>query len=401
MVNRILQIKNITDAQAELQKIGVSTQGIVVMASKALDLVIKLTNVKVGAANILKQEMLSIGADAAVARGVVEGSVPQSDVILLGNADKIKKLIAKLEHQTIFGLPQIKEDLKKFLFQTVGEHPKKINFRGFEITFDETKIMGILNVTPDSFSDGGDFLTKEKAVNHALKMIADGADIIDIGGESSRPGAKKISQAEELNRIIPVISALREKTEIPISVDTYKAKVAEKAISAGASMINDISALRFDNNIIAVLQKHKDVPVVLMHMQGTPENMQTNPFYEDTVEEILEFFRERIDFCVSNGIAAERIIIDPGIGFGKRQEDNLIILKKISEFRSLGVPVLLGASRKSFIDRIYESSPAERLEGSLAVTALAHENQVEIVRVHDVKEHRNLMRVLSEIGKAK
>jgi len=401
LVNRILQIKNITDAQAELQKIGVSTQGIVVMASKALDLVIKLTNVKVGAANILKQEMLSIGADAAVARGVVEGSVPQSDVILLGNADKIKKLIAKLEHQTIFGLPQIKEDLKKFLFQTVGEHPKKINFRGFEITFDETKIMGILNVTPDSFSDGGDFLTKEKAVNHALKMIADGADIIDIGGESSRPGAKKISQAEELNRIIPVISALREKTEIPISVDTYKAKVAEKAISAGASMINDISALRFDNNIIAVLQKHKDVPVVLMHMQGTPENMQTNPFYEDTVEEILEFFRERIDFCVSNGIAAERIIIDPGIGFGKRQEDNLIILKKISEFRSLGVPVLLGASRKSFIDRIYESSPAERLEGSLAVTALAHENQVEIVRVHDVKEHRNLMRVLSEIGKAK
>ena len=399
-MNRMLYVKTLEDAYTELQKIGVSSQGIVVMAPKALQMVIKLTNVKVGAANILKQEMLSIGGDAAVARGVVEGSVPKSDVILLGNADKIKKLIKKLEHQTIFGLPDIKKDLENFLKQVSNKKPKTIRFGEKEFVLNSTKIMGILNVTPDSFSDGNLFFSPQKAVEHALRMIENGADIIDIGGESSRPGAKKISAEEELNRIIPVISRLREKSDIPISVDTYKAEVAKRAISAGASMINDISALRFDKQMVEVLQKNENIPVILMHMQGTPETMQQNPFYEDTVDEILEFFRERIDFCVEHGISKDRIIIDPGIGFGKRQSDNLIILKKISEFRCFGVPVLVGASRKSFIGKIYESSPESRLEGSLAVTAIAHENDVEMIRVHDVEEHKKFLKVLQTIRNA-
>ncbi len=400
-MNRILQIKDINDAVHELQKIGVSSQGVVVMAPKTLGLSIKLTGVKVGAANILKQEMLSIGGDAAVARGVVEGFVPKSDVILLGNVDKIKKLIKKLEHQTIFGLPGIKEDLKTFVEQLTGNEKKIIDCRGKKIVLDSTKLVGILNVTPDSFSDGNDFLAPEKAVAHALKMIEEGAAIIDIGGESTRPGAKKITAEEEKKRVLPIIGKIREQSDIPISIDTYKSEVAEAALEAGTSLINDISALRFDPEMIDILRKYENVPIILMHMFGTPETMQENPFYEDTLEEILEFFRERIEFCISNGISKNRIIIDPGIGFGKRHRDNLLILKKIFEFHCFDVSVLVGASRKSFIDRIYSSSPKDRLEGSLAVASLAEMNNIEFLRVHDVPEHAIFLKVLHEIRKSK
>jgi len=400
-MNRILYIKNIEDAKRELDKIGVSSQGVIVMAPKTLDLSIKLTNVKVGAANILKQEMLSIGGDAAVARGVVEGSVSRSDVILLGEADKIKKLIKKLDHQTIFGLPKIKKDLLVFVDQLTRKEQREIDCRGKKILLDSTKIIGILNVTPDSFSDGNEFLNPEKAVEHALQMIDEGADVIDIGGESTRPGAKKIDIKEEKRRVVPIIKELRKKTDIPISIDTYKSEMAEAALKAGASMVNDISALRFDPKMIDLLQKYEDVPIILMHIQGSPETMQENPFYEDTIEEILEFFHERIEFCIANGILKNRIIIDPGIGFGKRHEDNLIILKKISEFHCFDVPVLLGASRKSFIDRIYASSPKDRLEGSLASSSIAYANKVDFMRVHDVKEHKRFLAVLTAIRNTK
>ncbi|HHE38265.1 MAG TPA: dihydropteroate synthase [Candidatus Cloacimonetes bacterium] len=400
-MNRILLIKDIDDAVYELQKIGVSSQGINVMAPKTLGLSIKLTDVKIGAANILKQEMLSIGGDAAVARGVVEGSIPRSDVILLGEVDKIKKLIKKLDHQTIFGLPVIKKDLELFLDQLLRKEDKSIDCRGKKILLDSTKIVGILNITPDSFSDGNEFLNPEKAVKHALQMIDEGADLIDIGGESTRPGAKKIIIEEEKKRVVPIIEEIRKKMDVPISIDTYKSEVADAAIRAGASVINDISALRFDPQMINILQKYDDVPIILMHMQGNPETMQENPFYKDTIEEILDFFKERINFCLSNGISRNRIIIDPGIGFGKRHEDNLIVLKKISEFHCFDVPVLLGASRKSFINRIYSSSPEDRLAGSLAASSLAFANKVDFVRVHDVKEQKRFLDVLKAIRNIK
>lgn len=400
-MNRILYIKNIEDAKRELDKIGVSWQGVIVMAPKTLGLSIKLTDVKVGAANILKQEMLSIGGDAAVARGVVEGSVSRSDVILLGEVDKIKKLIKKLDHQTIFGLPKIRGDLHVFVNQLTKKERRIIICRGKKILLDSIKIVGILNVTPDSFSNGNEFLNPEKAVEHALQMIAEGADIIDIGGESTRPGAKKIDVEEEKKRVVPIIEELRKKTDIPISIDTSKSEVAEAAIKSGASMVNDVSALRFDPKMINLLQKYDDVPIILMHIQGTPDTMQNNPFYEDTIEEILEFFHERIEFCIKNGISKSRIIIDPGIGFGKRHEDNLIILNKISEFHCFNVPVLLGASRKSFIDRIYASSPKDRLAGSLAAVSFADASNVDFIRVHDVKEHKRFLDVLTAIRNAK
>ena len=399
-MNRILNINSLQDARRELIKINVSSQGIEVMAPKAIGLSIKLTQVNLGAANILKQEMLSIGGDAAVARGVVNGKLEFSDIILLGNLDKIKKLVKKLNYQTIFGLPEIKQDLKNIIDNLENPQGKILNCNGIKLELNETKIMGILNVTPDSFSDGNQYLDADKAVKRALEMIAEGADIIDIGGESTRPGAKNVNAKTEIERVIPIIKKLREKTNIPISIDTTKAKVAKEALQTGASILNDISALQFDADMIKVLQNFPEVPVIKMHMLGTPKTMQDDPHYEDVIEEILSFFKERINFCEENGINRERIIIDPGIGFGKRQEDNLVILKKISEFKCLGVSIMLGASRKSFIGNIYDSDSTERLAGSLASTAFAFQNDIEIIRVHDVNEQKNFLNVMKEIRKA-
>jgi dihydropteroate synthase len=400
-MNRILYINNLEEAKKEFTKIKVSSQGIAVMAPKALGLSIKLTKVHVGAANILKQEMLSIGGDAAVARGVVNGVEKTSNMILLGNANKIKKLINKLDHQTIFGLPEISTDLKLMLKYVLGKQTTMLNCNGKKLKLDSMKIMGVLNVTPDSFSDGNKFIQIDKAVDHAIIMIEEGADIIDIGGESTRPGAENVDIPTELERVIPVIEELRKRTDIPISIDTNKAEVADKAIQAGASIINDISALRFDAGMVKALQKYPDVPIILMHMLGTPRTMQKEPFYEDTIDEIMEFFQERIDHCISNKINRNRIVLDPGIGFGKRQIDNLIILKKLLEFKSFGLPVQLGASRKSFIGRIYKSKPEDRLEGSLAATAIAFQNGVDIMRVHDVKQHKLFIQTLQSIKDVK
>ncbi len=399
-MNRILQIYSLEDAKRELTKINVSSQGVEVMAPKAIGLSIKLTDIKLGAANILKQEMLSIGGDAAVARGVVNGKLAISDIILLGNLDKIKKLVKKLNHQTIFELPEIKQDLKKIIAQLENPHSKVLNCNGTKLKLNEPKVMGIINVTPDSFSDGNQYLDADKAIERALEIIAQGADIIDIGGESTRPGAEKVSAETEIERVIPIIKELRKQTDLPISIDTTKAEVAEKALQAGASILNDISALQFDAEMIKVLQNYPEVPVILMHMQGTPETMQDDPHYEDVIEEILLFFEERINFCEDNGISRKRIIIDPGIGFGKRQKDNLVILKKLSEFKCLGLPIMLGASRKSFIGKIYDSEASERLSGSLISTVFAFQSDVEIIRVHDVQEHKRFLNVMKEIRKA-
>ncbi len=395
-MNRKLTILNLQDARRELQNIQVSSQGVEVMAPKALSMAIKLTNVKLGAANILKQEMLSVGGDAAVARGVVNGVMTISDVILLGNADKIRKLIKKLDHQTIFGLPCIAQDLKRMLDRELGKRPKALRCGCHEIELDRTRVMGILNVTPDSFSDGGSFVDPMKAADHAIEMLDDGADIIDIGGESTRPGSEPVGIDEEKRR---TLSAIREildrRPETVISIDTTRADVAQAAIENGASIVNDISALRFDKDMATVAMQYPDVAVILMHMLGTPRNMQKDPHYDDAVEEILDFFCERIKFCNEKGVT--NLMIDPGIGFGKRHEDNLIILKKLAEFDRFELPVVLGASRKSFIGRIYPSQPMERLAGSLATTALAHASGIAVVRVHDPKPHRELLDTLQAI----
>ena len=256
-----------------------------------------------------------------------------------------------------------------------------------------TIIMGILNVTPDSFSDGGKFFSVDDAVKQAVRMEEEGADIIDIGGESTRPGSNTISLDEEMNRVLPVVEELVKKIKIPISVDTYKSDIAKKSLDLGASMINDISALRGDKKLANVVAGY-NIPICLMHMKGEPRNMQVNPVYDDVVKEIHDFLKERADYAVSCGIKKENIIIDPGIGFGKRTgkgiEDNCEILDRLFEFKDLGFPILVGASRKKFIGNICggeEPLPVtERLEGSLAAACIAIANGADIVRVHDVKE---------------
>ncbi len=259
-----------------------------------------------------------------------------------------------------------------------------------------TLLMGILNVTPDSFSDGGVYLERERAVAHALELAEEGADIIDVGGESSRPGAAAIPVKEELRRVIPVIEGIRQESNILISIDSCKAPVVQQALGAGAGMVNDISALRYDGEMLDVLAKH-DVPVVLMHMQGEPRTMQENPQYVDVLSDIINFLQERVAAATAAGIAQERLIIDPGIGFGKLLQHNLEILRRLDELRSLGRPILIGPSRKSFIGQLTGGPADGRLPGTIASVVLGIIKGADMVRVHDVGEVKRAVQVADAI----
>jgi dihydropteroate synthase len=273
-------------------------------------------------------------------------------------------------------------------------------------------IMGVLNITPDSFSDGGKFFDAQRAVEHALAMMAAGADIIDIGGESTRPGSAPVSAEEELRRVLPVVERLNEESRsverggggaprdlppITISVDTMKADVAEKALMAGARIVNDISALRFDTRMAEVVRRH-GAGLVLMHMQGTPQTMQQNPQYADVVREVREFLRQRVNAAVSAGIPRDSIAVDPGIGFGKTVEHNLQLLARLEEFRQSGQPLLVGVSRKSFIGKVLGKERTEqRIWGTAAAVAWSVAHGANIVRVHDVAEMKQVAQMVEAI----
>lgn len=267
-----------------------------------------------------------------------------------------------------------------------------------ELKLDKTYLMGILNVTPDSFSDGSKFYKLTESIPHALDMIEAGADIIDIGGESTRPGSQPLPLDEELKRVIPVIENLvRIRPDILISIDTYKARVAEEAIKAGARIINDISGLGFDPDM-AQLAAQMGVPIVIMHIKGTPQNMQKNPTYRNLKRELMTFFQARINLAVKMGVKRSQIIIDPGLGFGKRLEDNYRILGWIDELHKLGRPILLGPSRKSFIGRVLDLPLNERIEGTAAMVAYSVFKGVQFVRVHDVKEMKRVVTISAKIA---
>ncbi|OGQ48672.1 MAG: dihydropteroate synthase [Deltaproteobacteria bacterium RIFCSPLOWO2_02_FULL_57_26] len=250
-----------------------------------------------------------------------------------------------------------------------------------------TALVGVLNVTPDSFSDGGRYLDPENAIARGVKLAEEGADLIDIGGESSRPGARPVSAEEELERVVPVIRGLRRALSVPLSIDTYKARVARVAIEEGVDVVNDISAMRFDPEMVRVIAAAK-VPVVLMHMQGTPRTMQERPYYRDVVEEVKGFLQKRIEFALESGVGPEQILVDPGIGFGKELEHNLALLRGLPALASLGRPILVGPSRKTFIGKILGVGPEERLEGSLAAAVAAVLAGANMIRIHDVREAR-------------
>ncbi|OPY69539.1 MAG: Dihydropteroate synthase [Syntrophorhabdaceae bacterium PtaU1.Bin034] len=262
---------------------------------------------------------------------------------------------------------------------------------------DKPLVMGILNVTPDSFYDGGKFFSHDQAVDRAFRMIGEGVDIIDVGGESTRPYSEPTPLREELKRVVPVIEGIRKRSAISVSIDTYKAEVAEAAIAAGADMINDISALSFDARMAEVAAAAR-VPVVMMHIKGTPRNMQVNPFYNEVIGEIRDFFVERIAFAKGHGIDEENIVIDPGIGFGKRLEDNLTIIKQLKRLGELGKPILVGTSMKSFIGKIMGTDDiTERAEGTLASVAISLWNGADIVRVHDVAGTRKVVQFMQAL----
>jgi len=263
---------------------------------------------------------------------------------------------------------------KEYILQVNGKN----HFLGLK-----TWIMGVINVTPDSFSDGGLYFDKEKAIERGMALEAEGADIIDVGGESTKPGSDPIPEEEELRRVIPVITTLRKRVNSLISVDTMKSDVAQAALEVGADIINDISSFRFDSRMPS-LAAQKEAPVILMHMKGVPKTMQDNPFYEDVLLEVKTFFREKIDQAQKSGIKKEKIIIDPGIGFGKRLKDNLTLINRLQIFEDLGCPILVGVSRKSFIGKILNLPASERLEGTIASAILSVVNGAHILRVHDV-----------------
>ena len=260
--------------------------------------------------------------------------------------------------------------------------------------------MGIVNVTPDSFSDGGQYFSTDSAVNHAMSLINDGADILDIGGESTRPGAAPLYVDDEVNRILPVIKSIRQKDLVVlISIDTTKSVVAKLAVEAGADIVNDISGFTLDKRMPAIVAE-LDVPVILMHMKGTPKNMQNDPAYADLIGEISSFFLTQINVAKSADVSSEKIILDPGIGFGKTIAHNFVLIQKLKEFCDLGYPVLIGPSRKSFIGTILDLPPNDRIEGTAAAVSACILNGARIVRVHDVKEMKRVVTITEKIRTA-
>ena len=271
------------------------------------------------------------------------------------------------------------------------------NFNDWLLSIEkQSLIMGILNVTPDSFSDGGKYLEKNNAINHALAMIDNGADIIDVGGESTRPFSDPVSLDEEISRVIPVIEGIRKESDVCISIDTTKSEVATAALNSGASLINDVSAMEVDPLMIDVALKF-DCPIIIMHMKGTPKSMQDNPQYESLISDIKDYLQERVDFIVSKGVNSKKIVIDPGIGFGKTVENNFEIINNLNHFTKMGFPVMLGASRKSFIGISLDLPEEDRLEGSLAANIIGLQNGAKIFRVHDVTETNKAFVIANKI----
>jgi dihydropteroate synthase len=383
---RALDIKNRAEGMSEFEKIGSTVVGQKIMVEKLFPLAVKVKGLKVLAINILKQEMLARGGDVVTSRDTLLKTRGTTDVIIEGEKKSFESLILKLRMQP-FGLKDLADELEVFLEDYKNNCNKK-NFSIGKKKFDlisHTLVMGIINVTPDSFYDGGKYNHKDQAVKRISEMIADGADIIDIGGLSSRPGSKPISPEEELERTIPVVESVSNNFDTLISIDTYRSEIALEAISAGAHMVNDISAFTMDKNMAGMIAD-KGVSVTLMHMQGKPESMQKNPQYDNVIDEIYEYLDGKASAAVDAGISPDKIVLDPGLGFGKTLDHNLSILNKISEFRSMRYPIMIGASRKSFIGAVLDLPVEDRLEGSLAAAVWSVINGANILRVHDVAE---------------
>lgn len=380
----------------ELEKIGVHFASVGIFVNRSQIIPLKVYDVRMPAANIIKQEMLSSGADCAVNANCITGKVDYSDILLLGTKKHYYELIKKLAAMNFFGIPKIVQALRDYLEQDV---PKTFLADGRLLDYKKMCVMGIINITPDSFFSGSRKKNIDDALLTASEMLANGAQILDIGGESTRPGSQKVSIEQEQERILPVIEAI--KKELPqsiISVDTYNPSTMQKAIDCGADIINDITGA--NNPLMVDIAVKNHTPIIIMHMQGLPMTMQDKPEYVDVVKEVVYFLQERKNILLEAGLKKEKIIIDPGIGFGKTKEHNLIILNRLKELKSIGLPILLAASRKKTIGEVLDDLPAEeRLEGTIALSCQAVVEDVQMVRVHDVRENIRAIRMLEAVRK--
>lgn len=380
-----IEINNQKEAEREFRKIGSDQAGARIMIPKAFFKIIKIDGLAPAPINIIKQLMLSLGGEVAAERGVITHATPKSAILIMGTLKQFNGLIIKLKkHQ--FNLPRIASEIEEMLKKYFGTVKLQIGNKNYPIG-KRTYLMGIINLTPDSFYDGGKFSDLSNAYAHALKLIGSGADLIDIGGESSRPGSDPVDPKEEINRVVPLIKKIARR--VPVSIDTRKASVARAALDAGAVMVNDISGLRFDKKIATVI-KEFNASVVIMHIKGTPKNMQDNPQYSDLIEEIHSYLKEGLEIAKNAGILNDRIIVDPGFGFGKAKNHNLDILKRLNELKSLGRPILIGTSRKSTIGKMLNCPPEACLFGTAATVAAAIINGADFVRVHDVDEMKKI-----------
>lgn len=394
---RILKVNGNKELKDLMCAIKVDPYGIRIMMPKAASHLIMIDSISNIAANILKQEMLSLGADAAIARDALTGKTKQTDCLLIGNLSQLRSLSLKLVRQP-FGLNKLAGDLS-ILLKHYGTESFILDLGRYKLRLSKkrTYIMGVINITPDSFSgDGLYYSPLGRIIDIAVNMVENGADILDVGGESTRPGSRPVPIKEELKRTLPAIKSLVKKVKVPVSIDTYKAEVARRALDNGASMVNDITGLR-DPQMARLLNRYK-AGVVIMHMKGNPLSMQDNPVYSCVTAQIIEYLDRSMKRAESLGVSRQRMIADPGIGFGKSTEDNLKILKHLDEFKALGRPLLVGTSRKSFIGKILNLRPQERISGTVASCCAAAQNGANIVRVHDVKQVSEALKVIERIN---
>ena len=380
---RVLDVTEPSEIAREIERTDSDPEGVGIMTRKGRIFPVRLEHVALKASPLLKQELLSVGGDAAQARGIADHSVPESGVVLFATWGQYRRLLPKLKRQP-FGLAALAGELDRALHQYAARGARKI--RGPHRSFvlgDVPRVMGVVNVTPDSFSDGGRFLDPTVAAAEAMHLATEGASVLDLGGESTRPGAAPVSPEAEWKRIGPVLDGLRDRCPVPISIDTRHAEVAARAIDAGADLVNDIEGLRSEEMRRVVARS--GAAALAMHMRGDPTTMQSDLRYDDLRGEVYRFLAEATDRAIADGIDPERLLVDPGLGFGKTSEQSLELLVHAGEFRSLGYPVVLGASRKSFLGAVLGGAgPAERLEASLAAAVLAAERGVTLVRAHDV-----------------
>ncbi|MCW2277069.1 dihydropteroate synthase [Heliophilum fasciatum] len=391
---QVIEIYDRDGVRNALEAIGCDPAGTAVMNNKGVHRLLRLGPLTPQAANLLKQEMLAKGGDCALHKNTCAFSVESTDALLMGTLRQFERVCQTLRRQP-FGLAEVGQRIEQVLRQydracSRSKAAQVLDCRGKSLVLGrQTRIMGILNLTPDSFSDGGSYPTVRDALLRMEAMVAEGADVIDIGAESTRPHHRPLSAEEEMERLLPFLRELVVNCPVPVSVDTYKAKTAKWALEAGAHIINDIWGLQYDDEMAAVAA-HYGAPVVVMHNRREREA-------GDVMRAILAFFDHSVQRAIDAGLPEEAIILDPGVGFGKTHEENLAVLDRLGELRVMGKPVLLGASRKSVIGNTLDLPVEQRLEGTLATTALAAARGVDLVRVHDVQANRRVATMIDAI----